>query len=239
MDRLPQDHGHDGTDAVDALAERLMTGAAVAPALSSVAAPRHRAAVLTALSARYLLAPGVVTASVVGGGWAVRAQLDAVARHVPGTSHVAVRVLDGEPLDRDLVDRLRLTGIGLSVAATAGEAVFGANLVVVTDVADPDTWPVRLPGGAVLVNATGGDLPPAVTRAVDVVFVDDLALLRCAPHRGLPVEADLRQVVTGECAGRTSADHVLLVELLTEGRQSGSPLEDHACRSRTRSSGSS
>ncbi|MFD7656316.1 hypothetical protein ACFV4N_20290, partial [Actinosynnema sp. NPDC059797] len=91
MDRLPQDHGHDGTDAVDALAERLMTGAAVAPALSSVAAPRHRAAVLTALSARYLLAPGVVTASVVGGGWAVRAQLDAVARHVPGTSHVAGR----------------------------------------------------------------------------------------------------------------------------------------------------
>ncbi|MFD7656315.1 hypothetical protein ACFV4N_20285, partial [Actinosynnema sp. NPDC059797] len=179
------------------------------------------------------------TGRVVGGGWGVRPMLDAGARPVPGPRTVAVGGNAGEPMDRDLVDRLRLTGIGLSVAATAGEAVFGANLVVVTDVADPDTWPVRLPGGAVLVNATGGDLPPAVTRAVDVVFVDDLALLRCAPHRGLPVEADLRQVVTGECAGRTSADHVLLVELLTEGRQSGSPLEDHACRSRTRSSGSS
>ncbi|MFC6091937.1 phosphopantetheine-binding protein [Saccharothrix lopnurensis] len=223
MNGFPGHHRrHDGADPVDALAERLMTGGGVEAALSSVAAPEHRAAVLAALSARYLLAPGVVTASVVGAGRAVRAQLDAVARHVPGTSHVAVRLLDGEPLDRDLVDRLRRTGIGLSVTATAGEAVFGATLVVVTDFADPDTWPTHLPGGSVLVNATGDDLPPAVTRVADLVFVDDLGLLRPG---GRPVEADLRQVVTGECAGRTSADHVLLVELLTEGRQPGPPLE--------------
>ncbi|KOV87922.1 hypothetical protein ADL03_06010 [Nocardia sp. NRRL S-836] len=225
---------------MDALAERLMAGAAVTGALRSTAAPEHRTAVLTALAARYLLAPGVVTASVVGTGQTVRTQLESLTCYVPDLTHVAVHVLDGTPLDRDLVDGLHRTGIGLHVAATAAEAVFGANLVVVTSGADLDTWPTHLPSGALLVNAGGGELPAAMTSAVDGRFVDDLALLNEACPHSRPVEADLRQVVTGERAGRTGADHVLLVDLLTEQRQHGQTQEeDHECRQRTRSSGSS
>ncbi len=205
-----------------------MTGAAVTGALRSTAAPEHRTAVLTALAARYLLAPGVVTASVVGTGQTVRAQLESLARYVPDLTHVAVHMLDGAPLNRDLVDRLHQTGIGLCVAATAAEAVFGANLVVVTSGADLDTWPTHLACGALLVNASGGQLPAAMTCAVDGLFVDDLALLRAACLHSRPVEADLRQVVTGERAGRTGADHVLLIDLLTEERQPGQTQEDHA-----------
>ncbi|MEU7482294.1 hypothetical protein AB0A63_40445 [Lentzea sp. NPDC042327] len=231
---------HLAPDLVDAVVERLMTGAAVTGALRSAVAQEHHTAVLTALAARYLLAPGVVTASVVGTGQAVRAQLESLTRSVPDLTHVAVRVLDGAPLDRDLVDGLHRTGIGLHVAATAAEAVFGANLVVVTSGAGLDTWPTHLPRGALLVNASGGELPAALTGAVDGRFVDDLALLSAACPQGRPVEADLRQVVTGERAGRTGADHVLLVDLLTEQRQHGQTQEeDHECRSRTRSSGSS
>ncbi|WP_410567360.1 hypothetical protein [Amycolatopsis sp. cmx-4-61] len=226
-------------DPLDALAERLMRGAAVTGALGAAATPEDRAALLTALAARYLLAPGAVTASVVGTGRAVRAQLDALTRHVPDVTHVAVRVLDGVPVHRDLVDRLDRSGVGLCVTATAGEAVFGANLVVVTAFADPGTWPAHLPGGTLLVNASGHELPPAVTQPVDRLFVDDLALLRTACRGSRPVAADLRQVVAGERAGRTGADHVLLVELLTEEQQPGQPEEDHACRSRTTSSSSS
>ncbi|MFD1147685.1 phosphopantetheine-binding protein [Saccharothrix hoggarensis] len=200
---------------VDAAAERLMMGRAVTRVLAAEPRPHHRAAVLTALAAGHLLSPGVVTASVIGPAESVRVQLETIVRHVPDVSHVAVHVPGGEPLDRDVVDQLDLAGIGLSVVGTPCDAVFGANLVVVTGLADPRAWPEHLTRGAVVVNATGRDLPDRVVREMNHVVVDDLALVGMTRRRLISrAEADLRQVVTGERTGRTNPDRVLLVELL-------------------------
>ncbi|WNV86434.1 hypothetical protein [Umezawaea sp. Da 62-37] len=201
----------------------------------------YRAAALTALAARQLLAPGVVTASVIGSGLAAQLQLMVIARHVPDVSHIAVCALTDErgmPVSTRVVDQLDHAGIGLAVTTHVDEAVFGANLVAVTGF-DADVMRIdRLSKGAVLVNATGCDLPDDLVDGTNQVYVDDLARLDSAAGRHFArvdtaaedatapvrrhdgarrergVEADLGAVLTGAHPGRTSLDHVLLVELL-------------------------
>ena len=238
-------------DPVDRVVEQLITGAAsvrdpavwaqvgcgypgrpggrVGCALAEWGSPFYRAAVLTALAARYLLSPGLVTASVLGSGTATHIQLTLIARHVPDVCHVAVCSDDGTSVDPRVVDELDLAGIAMATTRSRDEAVFGATLVVVTGAGSFTTSPVHLADGAVLVNASDQDLPDALLDRVSQVFVDDLALLDApARHRpssadrlpgrarrDFPVEADLRQVLTGEHPGRQRPEHVLLVELLS------------------------
>ena len=89
--------------------------------------------------------------------------------------------------------------------------------------------------GAVFVNATGVDLPPALLDGVHAVFVDDpegladsdRTFVRTHPgrrrfgrgHRSPSVVADLGRVLAGEHPGRTDHDHVLLVELIGGGTE--------------------
>lgn len=208
-------------------------------ALPAAALRAYRAAALTALAARQLLAPGVVTASVIGSGLATRLQLMVIARHVPDVSHIAVTGDRGLPVSTRVVDQLDHAGIGLAVTTHVDEAVFGANLVAVTGF-DADAMRIdHLAKGAVLVNATGRDLPDGLVDGANQVYVDDLALLDSAAgrhfarahaagedptssvrrhdgaHRDRGIEADLGTVLTGAHPGRTSLDHVLLVELLS------------------------
>lgn len=186
---------------------------------------------LTALAARYLLSPGLVTASILGYGGTTYAPLLLIARHVPQVSHVSVYAgaeRTGPP-DPRVIDELELAGIALSAAGSRDDAVFGASLVVITDPAGVAGPPMHPAKGAVLVNATGRDLPEEVVGRVGHVFVDDLALLspaarhgparpaRIATHR-LPrcqPAGDLRQLVTGEHPGRSSPEQTFLVELLS------------------------
>ncbi|PRY35769.1 hypothetical protein [Umezawaea tangerina] len=210
-------------------------------ALPAVALRAYRAAALTALAARQLLAPGVVTASVIGSGLAAQLQLMVIARHVPDVSHVAVCALTGDrglPVSTRVVDQLDHAGIGLAVTTHVDEAVFGANLVAVTGF-DADVMRIdHLAKGAVLVNATGNDLPEHLVDGANQVYVDDPALLDSAGHRHFArrrpstedtvcgarrhdgarrergIESDLGTVLTGAHPGRTRLDHVLLVELL-------------------------
>ncbi|SEP97586.1 hypothetical protein [Streptomyces radiopugnans] len=194
-----------------------------------------RVAALTALAANQLLDPGVVTASLIGSGAAGRIQLLVIARSVPDVSHVAVHSPGGphaSPVDSGIAGVLEATGIGLTVAASPEEATFGASLVVVTEPVVSEPCLGHLAPGSVLVNATGRSLREETTGCVSAVYVDDLGLLDAAgsgpgrpgsaagrvpvPAGGrLGVEADLRQVFTGEHPGRACADHVLLVELLS------------------------
>ncbi|MGY1455452.1 hypothetical protein [Streptomyces sp. SS8] len=193
-----------------------------------------RAAALTALAANQLLDPGVVTASLIGSGAAGRIQLLVIARSVPDVSHVAVHSPRGphaSPVDSGTAGVLEATGIGLTVAASPEEATFGASLVVVTEPVVSEPCLGHLAPGSVLVNATGRSLKEEATGCVSAVYVDDLGLLDGAAGPGCPgsvagcvpvpaggrlgVEADLRQVFTGEHPGRACADHVLLVELLS------------------------
>jgi ornithine cyclodeaminase/alanine dehydrogenase-like protein (mu-crystallin family) len=189
----------------------------------------HTAA-LSALAARLLVNTGVVTAAVFGSGPAVQLELNVVTRWVPGISHVAVHVNGGSnggsvdvPVEQRTLDQLELAGISLSIADGAAAAVFGANLVIVlTGGALEDLEPTALTKGAVLVNATDQDLPDELLDRVDDIFVDEARLLEADPRRTAlrragRVEAELGEVLAGAHQGRSSADDVVLVELLGAG----------------------
>jgi ornithine cyclodeaminase/alanine dehydrogenase-like protein (mu-crystallin family) len=172
-----------------------------------------RGSVLTAIAARLFLSPDVVTVSVLGSGPAVRLHLAALAAHVPGVSHIAVHAPDG-PLEvsANLAEDLELAGIGLTVAASAEDAVFGANLLVLTEgcPADVDWDGGQLASGAVVVNAAVAPPPAGLSARADQVFVDDRGLL----PRGAPVLPDLGQVLASEHPGRAARDGAVLVDLL-------------------------
>lgn len=163
-----------------------------------------RAAALTVTAARLFLYSRVVTVSVLGSGLAVRVVLAELAAHVPGISDVAVHATT---VPGDLADDLALAGIGLTVAESRADAVFGANLVVLTDPPGDHDWqPAR---GALVVNASGHALPDDVVGQADHVFTDD----RTRPSGAVPVTADLGQVLAGAHAGRTAPDDIVLVDL--------------------------
>ncbi|MGW6445200.1 hypothetical protein [Lentzea sp. NPDC055074] len=201
--------------------------------MSAAGLREYRLAVLTALATRHLVAPGVVTASVIGSGFALELQLTILRTHVPNVSHIAVATLGNQPPDRAVLDRLDRDGIGFSLVETPADAMFGANLVVLAG--STRLGALRLAKGAVLVNTTGVDLPVALLDGVHAVFVDDQEGLADSDrtfartrretrrggrgHRSPSVVSDLGRVLAGEHPGRTDHDHVLLVELIGGGTE--------------------
>lgn len=157
-----------------------------------------RSAALTAVAARLFLSPNVVTVSVLGSGSAAWLHVAALARHVPGVSHIAVPALDDPPTD--LAAELEHAGIGLTVTERGADAAFGANLVVLADRYPADAgWDTgQLACGAVVVNASGHPPPQDLHAQADEVFVDDRGL----PCRSGRVTADLGQVLAGTHSGR-------------------------------------
>jgi ornithine cyclodeaminase/alanine dehydrogenase-like protein (mu-crystallin family) len=179
-------------------------------ALSTTGLRAVRGAALTAVAARLFLSPNVVTGTVLGSGVAARLHVAALARHVPGVSHIAVHAADAAPAD--LAAELERAGIGLTVTERGEDAVFGANLVVLADRYEPGAGrdAGQLAPGAVVVNATGAPPPSGVHEQAGQVFVDDR---RLAPWTG-PVAADLGQVLAGTHTGRVPHEGVVLVDLL-------------------------
>lgn len=211
------------------------TGACVVPAQSLRGS---QAAALATVAAREMLVTGGVTMAMLGPAAEVQPQLSVVARHVPDISHVALcgDSMGTKDVEPKLVDQLELSGIGLSVVPTVAEAVFGANLVIATDHASSagDLAELRIDQiarGALLVNATGNDLPADLVDQVDHVYVDDLGLLdrypdrrAVATHLAEPtttrrgaeprIAGDLAGLLAGRLAHRWRADDIVLVELL-------------------------
>jgi ornithine cyclodeaminase/alanine dehydrogenase-like protein (mu-crystallin family) len=236
-----------GTEAADvATAELVLLDDLIADAgcvLPTASLRAVRAAGLTALAARELLAPGVVTAAVLGSGPAVQPQLTVIARHVPDVSHIAICPTGDRnvsPVEPRVLDQIDLAGIGLSVNSAVDEAVFGANLVVATGTIPSRLELAHLTRGAVLVNATYRDLPDDLVDRVDRIYLDDAGLIddhsdryfvrahltvtdagadRPRPaaggHLRRHAPLDLGQVLTGAHSGRAHVDDILLVELLS------------------------
>lgn len=193
------------------------------------------AAALTALAVRELLGPGLITACVLGAGPAAEVQLAINAQHARDIGHVAVwpgGPAGAAPLDPRVLDQLELAGTRLTAAASVEQALFGANLVIVTGDLGPAPAGAHLAKGALLVNAAGRALPAGFAGAAQVHLVDDARLLAgpADPERyldpggaaadlddGRPVDADLGQVVAGLYRGRPHPDAIVLVELLSAG----------------------
>lgn len=194
----------------------------------------YRTAALTALAARQLLVPGVVTASVIGSGPVADLLIPVIVRHVPDVSHITLCPVGGPVADSVqpmLAEELEQAGIGLSVTPRMEEAVFGASLIALSGADPAGLRSGHVASGAVVVNASGQDLPEGLLHGVRRVFVDDLERLRSAGERRFVrvhhaeagihpseqrgrVDSDLRQILRGERPGRTGLDHILLVELL-------------------------
>lgn len=189
--------------------------------LSATGLRACRAAALTGLAARTLLAPGKVSVAVLGSGLAAQTQLMLIARHLDGVHHLAVYLGDDGSegrIEPSVLNQIDLAGIRLSVVSAVDEAVLSVNLVVTTGAAPAGLDIRAMADGAVLVNATNRDLPDALLDSVDQLYVDDAELVADNLHRYFVrvrrVDADLGQVLTGAHPGRMRFDHILLVELL-------------------------
>lgn len=213
------------------------TGSCVVPAQSLRSS---QAAALATVAAREMLVTGGITMAMLGPASEAQPQLSVVARHVPDISHVALcsESMGTKEVEASLVDQLELSGIGLSVVPTIAEAVFGANLVIATDHAasTQDLAELKIDQiarGALLVNATGRDLPSDLVDQVDQVYVDDIGLLDRYPDRrvvathlaeptigtktassGLRIADDLAGLLAGRQPRRSRTDDIVLVELL-------------------------
>jgi ornithine cyclodeaminase/alanine dehydrogenase-like protein (mu-crystallin family) len=205
-----------------------------------------RAAALAGVAARALLTPGVVTAAVLGSGPDAQPQLMMIARYVPAVSHIAVCPVSAErssTVNPRVLDQIAEAGIGLTLNSDVQQTLFGANLVVATA---QSPGPVRFPEltkGALLVNASGADLPNDVVDRVDRIYADAPDLM--ADHRDryfvrrhfhasaargpLPpsssglvahppgIVVGLGDVLSGVYRSRVGADEIRLVELLSAG----------------------
>lgn len=187
--------------------------AGIACVLPAVSLRGCRAAVLTRLAARQLLNPDAARATVLGCGAAADLQLATIARHLSSIRLITVCPVAAEhgcPIEQRALDEIDLAGVRLNVAGDAGAAVADADLVVVACAAA--AWPagVRPRPGAVVVNATNGELPDELVATVNMLVVDDATL--AAPGRTF--DADLSQVLAGEHPGRTRPEDTVLVELV-------------------------
>ncbi|MGO4756244.1 hypothetical protein AB4212_47885, partial [Streptomyces sp. 2MCAF27] len=72
--------------------------------------------------------------------------------------------------------------LGLSPSRSLREALLGSDLVVLTSEAESVGYEL-LSCGAVLINATGGDVREELYESAGLLCVDDHRLLPLAPHR--------------------------------------------------------
>jgi ornithine cyclodeaminase/alanine dehydrogenase-like protein (mu-crystallin family) len=197
----------------------------VAPASSLCHA---RSAALVALAARELLVPGGLTVAVVGASGPTQPQLAMIARHVQDISHLALWPVASYLLAPALRDQLELAGVRISVPTSLAGALFGANLVIVVGDGIRDFDGLRsgqFAWGAVLVNATGQDLPAELVDRIDDVYVDDLGLIEANRHRYVvgrhfkepstpKIVADLGLLLTDRARRGRHTGAAVLVELL-------------------------
>lgn len=196
-----------------------------------------RAAALAVVTARALLAPGVVTAAVFGSAQEAQPQLVLIAQFVREVSHIAVFLGPdrGRAIDPRVLDVVARAGIELTLTDDVGQAVLGATLVVTTSA---DLGRVRYPqlaAGALLVNASGSDLADDLVDRVGKVYTDAPDLLAGRPDRyfvrrhlaaapargpedhppGLAIGAG--DVLRGAHRCRFGPEEIRLVELLSVG----------------------
>ncbi|QEU91312.1 hypothetical protein [Streptomyces kanamyceticus] len=190
-------------------------------------------ACLCAAAARAFVAPGVITAGVIGADAMDNASLVLLSRALPGLSHVAL--YDDEapgpdggtrpPRDVPGVRDVRTVRggddvVALALMRSAREALLGADLVVLASNATcvAGEWLAR---GTVLVNATAQDVTDDLHKEVAHLVVDDPRLLSLAPGRRAARMAEpptrLGQLLGVGAVLRRHRDDTVLVDLYGAG----------------------
>lgn len=196
-----------------------------------------RTGAASGLATRYMARPDAATVAIIGSGFQARTQLEAVCAVRPIKE---ARVFSRRPERReDFAQRSgERLGIAVHPAASAEECVAGADIVVtITSAREPVLQGEWLADGA-HVNAAGGnhwqrrEVDEATVLRSNPVVVDDLEQAKIECGDLLWPEArgsfrwseahELRAVVSGQVAGRPTADGVTLFESM------GVALEDIA-----------
>jgi ornithine cyclodeaminase len=192
-----------------------------------------RTAAAGAVAADLLARPGARSAAVIGVGGQARYQLQALLNVRP-IEHVTVwgrRRPAAEQYQRDMA----AAGVPVSIAATAREAVQGAEVVIT---ATSSTAPLIEAGWLARgahVTAVGADMPhkqeldPRILAAADKYVPDSIdaaaesAELHHALEAGLlavgSVYGELTAVASGRLAGRTGDDELTVADLTGLGIQ--------------------
>ena len=196
-----------------------------------------RTGAASGLATRYMARPDAATVAIIGSGFQARTQLEAVCAVRPIKE---ARVFSRRPERREDFARRSGERLGVAVhpAASAEECVAGADIVVtITSSREPVLQGEWLADGA-HVNAAGGnhwqrrEVDEATVRRSNPVVVDDLEQAKIECGDLLWPEArgsfrwseahELRAVVSGQAAGRPTAEGVTLFESM------GVALEDIA-----------
>lgn len=193
-----------------------------------------RTGALVAVAAAELLDSATMTVGVLGAGRDAQGQVLVIATCLRNISHLAAAAVDehgGPPFEQWVFDHLDLLGIGLDVVRHAGEAVYGADLVLAAGPGADGLRYAHLARGSVLVNTSDQRLPTDVVRGADRVYVDDARLLtghpqltaddaRTGPGRvggRRHVDSELRRMLPGQHPGVVALNEIALVEILDTG----------------------
>jgi len=184
-----------------------------------------RTGAVTGVAVRHLAREGDSVACLLGAGVLAHTQLDALRVVMPALREVRVFDPDTARAERFAERRSADTGLAVSAASSAEEAVRGAQVVVPATMAvEPTFEPEWLDPGVTVVLVSSLDGPESLHAATDLLVVDDW--VHESTHEGRYacrlVEAgvvdasgdeavELCDVVAGRHPGRTSADQRIVV----------------------------
>jgi len=198
-----------------------------------------RTSSVTALAADLLKGAEIEYIAIIGAGVLARAHIDLLVRRLPHLREIQVFDVEKERiamLQRDVASELEASGVPMSVASTAEEAIRSAQLIVpVTTTSVGYIEYEWLQPGSLLVNISLDDAKPEVILKAGRVIVDDWNLVKNDTRRLMGrmyrkrqiigpddppevtsnqfrrIDAQLGEIVAGTRTGRRSASEIVIV----------------------------
>ncbi len=180
-----------------------------------------RTAATSAMAARHLARDDAETMAIIGLGAQSEFQAHAF-RAVLGVRRL--RVYDIDPAaTRKFVANMRGRGFDITVAASAAEAVMGAEIIttVTADKAQNHILSDNMIGAGVHLNAVGGDCPGKTELQADILRRGDV-FVEFTPQTRIEGEiqqlepdfpvTELWQVVSGQAPGRRGANQITIFD---------------------------
>ncbi|USQ98635.1 ornithine cyclodeaminase [Caulobacter sp. RL271] len=180
-----------------------------------------RTAATSAMAARHLARDDAATMAIIGLGAQSEFQAHAF-RAVLGVRRL--RVYDVDPAaTRKFITNMQGRGFEIFVAASASEAVMGADIIttVTADKAQNHILSDNMVGAGVHLNAVGGDCPGKTELQADILRRGEV-FVEFAPQTRIEGEiqqlepdfpvTELWRVVSGQAPGRRGADQITIFD---------------------------